>query len=95
MRRPIFEHSIFDTAEFLHPRAPAIVYALRDGACPTQYFEEASSIHFTRSVRYGIGVLATTACFVARKLEFIRASRFCASSRKVNQQYYTQLAQNS
>ncbi|MFM7784979.1 MAG: glycosyltransferase family 2 protein, partial [Gammaproteobacteria bacterium] len=28
-------------------------------SCPTRYFDEASSISFARSVRYGIGVLAT------------------------------------
>lgn len=30
-------------------------------SCPTKYFEEASSINFTRSVRYGLGVLQTSA----------------------------------
>ena len=28
-------------------------------SCPTKYFEEASSINFTRSLRYGIGCIAT------------------------------------
>jgi len=28
--------------------------------CPTKYFEEASSINFSRSVKYGIGVLGTS-----------------------------------
>lgn len=28
--------------------------------CPTKYFKEASSINFKRSVRYGLGVLATS-----------------------------------
>ena len=40
-----------------------IVYADYDIAevtCPTKYFEEASSINFSRSVTYGIGVLATS-----------------------------------
>ena len=27
-------------------------------SCPTKYFEEASSINFRRSVKYGFGVLA-------------------------------------
>jgi glycosyltransferase involved in cell wall biosynthesis len=36
-------------------------------SCPTRYFEEASSINFRRSVKYGIGVLATTAKFVLQK----------------------------
>jgi glycosyltransferase involved in cell wall biosynthesis len=29
-------------------------------SCPTRYFEEASSINFPRSVKYGLGVLATS-----------------------------------
>jgi glycosyltransferase involved in cell wall biosynthesis len=40
-----------------------IVYADYDIAevtCPTKYFEEASSINFSRSVTYGIGVLGTS-----------------------------------
>ena len=31
--------------------------------CPTKYFEEASSINFSRSVTYGIGVLKTAILF--------------------------------
>jgi glycosyltransferase involved in cell wall biosynthesis len=30
-------------------------------SCPTKYFEEASSINFSRSVKYGLGVLAAAA----------------------------------
>lgn len=40
-----------------------IIYAGFDIAeitCPTKYFEEASSINFTRSVRYGLGVVYTS-----------------------------------
>lgn len=37
-------------------------------SCPTAYFEEASSINFPRSVRYGIGVLQTSVqAFLHRK----------------------------
>lgn len=32
-------------------------YAIAEVTCPTRYFEEASSINFRRSLRYGIGVL--------------------------------------
>jgi glycosyltransferase involved in cell wall biosynthesis len=40
-----------------------IVYAdfeIAEITCPTKYFEEASSINFSRSVTYGLGVLATS-----------------------------------
>ena len=33
-------------------------YEIAEVTCPTKYFEEASSINFRRSVRYGLGVLA-------------------------------------
>ena len=36
-------------------------------SCPTKYFEEASSINFRRSVKYGFGVLATTLQFALQK----------------------------
>jgi glycosyltransferase involved in cell wall biosynthesis len=32
-------------------------YDIAEVTCPTKYFEEASSINFTRSLRYGLGVL--------------------------------------
>jgi len=34
-------------------------YTVAEITCPTRYFEEASSINFTRSVRYGFGCLRT------------------------------------
>jgi len=64
-------------------------------SCPTKYFEEASSINFKRSVKYGLGVLATTAGFVAHKLGIRHAPRYGASGRKVMQQYYSQIEQGS
>jgi hypothetical protein len=32
-------------------------YEIAEITCPTRYFEEASSINFSRSVKYGLGVL--------------------------------------
>ncbi len=59
-------------------------------SCPTKYFKEASSINFKRSVKYGLGVLATTAGFVAHKLGIVRMPRYGVTGRKVTQQYYSQ-----
>jgi hypothetical protein len=41
--------------------AQAVYFGFRIGeiSCPTKYFEEASSINFSRSVTYGFGVLGT------------------------------------
>lgn len=36
-------------------------------SCPTRYFEEASSINFSRSVKYGLGVLGTSMKFLLRR----------------------------
>jgi len=37
-------------------------------SCPTRYFEDASSINFSRSVKYGFGVLYTTFKYLLAKL---------------------------
>ncbi len=46
--------------------AQAVYFGFRIGeiSCPTRYFEEASSINFVRSVKYGFAVLATLMKFV-------------------------------
>jgi len=36
-------------------------------SCPTRYFAEASSVNFTGSVRYGLGVVRTSLQFRAAK----------------------------
>jgi glycosyltransferase involved in cell wall biosynthesis len=49
--------------------AQAIVAGARVGelSCPTRYMDEASSINVRRSIKYGLGVLATSAdCWKAR-----------------------------
>jgi glycosyltransferase involved in cell wall biosynthesis len=47
----------------------AIYFGYRIGeiSCPTRYFREASSINFSRSVKYGLGVLATSMKYVFQK----------------------------
>src|SRR5580658_5882821 len=42
-------------------------YRIGELSCPTRYFGEASSINFSRSVKYGFGVLGTTLkCWMQR-----------------------------
>lgn len=55
--------------------AQAVYFALRIGeiSCPTRYFPEASSIGFARSVRYGLGVVATALAF---RLQRWRLAKF-------------------
>ena len=47
--------------------AQAVAARLRIGeiSCPTSYHDDASSINFARSLRYGLGVLGTSAAFLA------------------------------
>jgi len=35
-------------------------FDIAEVTCPTKYFEEASSINFARSSKYGMGVLGTS-----------------------------------
>ncbi|MCB9556256.1 MAG: glycosyltransferase family 2 protein [Deltaproteobacteria bacterium] len=47
-----------------------IIYAgfhIAEVTCPTKYFEEASSINFSRSVRYGLGVLRVSLCHLLQR----------------------------
>jgi glycosyltransferase involved in cell wall biosynthesis len=87
---PLLENSddfVFDNQMI----AQAVMFGFRIGeiSCPTKYFEEASSINFKRSVKYGLEVLRTTASFVAHKLGIVRAPIFAKSGRKVTQKYYS------
>lgn len=58
--------------------AQAILAGARIGelSCPTRYFPEASTINFRRSVRYGLGVLRTTAEFLLAKSGIYRSPLF-------------------
>jgi glycosyltransferase involved in cell wall biosynthesis len=58
--------------------AQAVALGLRIGeiSCPTSYHGDASSINFSRSVRYGLGVLATSAAFLAWRLHLARPRIF-------------------
>jgi glycosyltransferase involved in cell wall biosynthesis len=66
---PLLENSddfVFDNQML----AQAVYFGFRIGelSCPTKYFEEASSINFRRSLKYGFGVVATSVAFRLQKL---------------------------
>jgi hypothetical protein len=42
-------------------------FRIGEVSCPNKYFAEASSINFSRSVKYGLGVLAATFKYAAEK----------------------------
>ena len=93
---PLLENSddfVFDNQMI----AQSLMFNFRIGeiSCPTRYFEEASSINFKRSVQYGMGVLKTTASFVAHKSGWIHLPLFHATGRKVSMKYYSEIEQRS
>lgn len=63
--------------------AQCIFFGFRVGeiSCPTRYFDRASSINFFGSVKYGIGVLATTLKFALQRLGLIHFRLFNAASK--------------
>ena len=58
--------------------AQSVALGLRIGeiSCPTSYHEDASSINFARSVKYGMGVLGTSAAFLAWRMGLARPELF-------------------
>jgi glycosyltransferase involved in cell wall biosynthesis len=56
----------------------AVHFGFRIGeiSCPTRYLPEASSINFTRSVMYGLGVLRTAATFRLQHMGLVRSPLF-------------------
>ena len=51
-------------------------YAIAEITCPTNYFTEASSINFFRSIKYGIGCLLTALKYRLAKLKLITSKLF-------------------
>jgi hypothetical protein len=46
-------------------------------------------------VKYGLGVLTTTAAFVAQKMGILRAPIFDTTGRRVTLKYYSEIVQRS
>jgi hypothetical protein len=86
---PILENSddfVFDN-EML---AQCICFGYRIGelSCPTKYFDEASSINFARSVKYGFGVLSTTLKCWLQRSGIAHYRLFSSTGRKLLLDYY-------
>jgi glycosyltransferase involved in cell wall biosynthesis len=86
---PLLENSddfVFDN-EIL---AQCICFGYRIGeiSCPTKYFEEASSINFARSVKYGFGVLSTTLKCWLQRSGVAHYRLFSPAGRKLQLDYY-------
>jgi len=82
MKLPLVENSddfVFDNQML----AQCVHFGFRLGeiSCPTKYFQEASSISFRRSVKYGLGVLVTTMQFALQKYGVARFPIFSSEGR--------------
>lgn len=51
-------------------------FTIAEVSCPTRYFDEASSINFRRSVKYGFGCLATALEFRLARWGLLSSARF-------------------
>jgi hypothetical protein len=58
-------------------------FSIGEISCPTRYFPEASSINFSRSVVYGLGVLKTSARFRLHRWGLRRDPLFDPAGRKL------------
>lgn len=81
---PLLENSddfVFDNqmlAQILHQG-----FEIGEISCPAAYFEEASSINFRRSVRYGLGVLGTSVQFFLDRRGWLRFPIFSPSGARL------------
>ncbi len=76
-RLPLADNS--DDFVFDNQMLAQVVWAdfrIGEVSCPTKYFAEASSINFSRSVKYGFGVLGTALKFRLAKLGIFSSSIF-------------------
>ncbi|HEY1801278.1 MAG TPA: glycosyltransferase family 2 protein [Terriglobales bacterium] len=81
---PLLENSddfVFDNQML----AQCVYFGFRIGevSCPTKYFDEASSINFRRSVKYGFGVLATSLQFGLQRIGLARYRIFNDKGRRL------------
>lgn len=65
----VFDNEILAQCCFLKARIGEI-------SCPAKYFEEASSINFNRSVKYGFGVLRVSISYFFQKTRLFKFSLF-------------------
>ncbi|OGH59639.1 MAG: glycosyl transferase family 2 [Candidatus Lindowbacteria bacterium RIFCSPLOWO2_12_FULL_62_27] len=83
-RLPVLENSddfVFDNQML----AQAFYFGFRIGeiSCPCRYEADSSSINFSRSVRYGLGVLGVTARYVLQRWGAMRFSLFDPAGRRL------------
>ena len=73
--------------------AQAIYRGFRLGeiSCPTKYFPEASSINFSRSLTYGLAVLAVSVKFRLQRMKWMNFDIFSGEAHAERNDYYEQI----
>jgi glycosyltransferase involved in cell wall biosynthesis len=66
-------------------------YRIGEVSCPTKYFPEASSLNFSRSVKYGLGVIVTSLQFRLQKMGLGRFRFLNPHGRKLAEDYYQEV----
>jgi glycosyltransferase involved in cell wall biosynthesis len=84
----IFDNELLTQAIYLR-------YRLGEVSCPAKYFPEASSINFSRSVRYGLGVVATSLKFRLQRMGLGRFRILNPRGRKLLEEYYHEVRESS
>ncbi|HEY7097796.1 MAG TPA: glycosyltransferase family 2 protein [Terriglobales bacterium] len=83
-RLPLLENSddfVFDNQ--MLAQCAHFDFRIGEVSCPTKYFDEASSINFRRSVKYGLGVLLTTMQFALQRIGFAHFRIFNPEGRRL------------
>ncbi len=81
---PLLENS--DDFVFDNEMLTQVIYfdfPIGEVSCPTRYFPEASSINFPRSMKYGLGVVATSVKFFLQKRGWAQFPIFSPSGRRL------------
>jgi glycosyltransferase involved in cell wall biosynthesis len=82
----VFDNEVLAQAVFFN-------YQIGEISCPARYFAEASSISFTRSLRYGLGVLATSVKFRLQRMRLADFKLFNATGSKLAPDYYERVTE--
>ena len=93
---PLTENSddfVFDN-EML-AQAAFFDYRIGEISCPTRYFDDASSINFSRSVKYGFGVLGTSLKFRLHRWKLIKSRIFREGKHKILPKYHREIENNT
>lgn len=84
----VFDNEILAQAVYMQ-------YRIGEVSCPTKYFPEASSINFARSLKYGLGVLATSLKFRLQKMGVLKFRIFNPQGRKLFDEYYHEVTEKA